>query len=179
MQHKLIYTVGNFYDAGQQVMVYDHNAANIPHTVIQKKIARTFPEATTVLNNLYAPQQEEVVPPLQGDVIWTETSGRKWIGHMLIHKNDETALNEEAVRLCIRSVRKKAVELGQDSVSMPLICAQDNKMQWLRVYPIIEEEMQGIKTIVWVPDKEYLADVMTLVPGEWNAFSRTPFIRFK
>ena len=181
MENRLIYTVGNFNESGQQVLAYEYNAENNPNTPLQKKIMKTMPEAKRVLDSLYPDEiaGEKVVLPVQGDVIWTETSGRKWIGHMLVYKNDEEHLNEDALRLCIRSVYKKAKELKQDTVSMPLICAQDNKMQWLRVYPIIEEEMKELKTIIWVPDKEYLADVMTLIPGQWRTFSNVPMIRFK
>lgn len=179
--NKLIYAVGNFNESGQQVIVFDYNAANKPSTPLQKKITKSMPEAKRVLDSLYVEDIDGQSPdlPAQGDVIWTETSGRKWVGHMLIYKHDEETLNEDALRLCIRSVYKKAKELKQDAVSMPLVCAHENKMQWLRVYPIIEEEMKELKTIVWVPDKEYLADIMTLIPGQWSKFSNTPFIRFK
>ena len=176
---KLLYTLGNFVHSGQQIIFYTINAKNENAEDYQILAESTFAASFAPKNGLFNPPEgtDKVDPPAVGDVIWTHTSGNQYIASGIWRETPDGPIDFNALRLICKSVERKAKELSQRYVSMPLI-TEDLDI-WNFVYPIIEESMSDVQVIVHIPLEETLLEVLDHIGGEINSFQQNrPIIRF-
>jgi hypothetical protein len=130
-----------------------------------------------------------VVPPRLGDVVWTQTSGNKWIAHCIVFDSNNE-MRYDALELCMKSIKKKAVELGQDQMGIPLRWFPDKlmKMNWIRTYETIEDALSDeadedvvgkFQIFAYDTDSEYVRDVVENLPGKKRAFYSDVQIQFR
>jgi len=177
---KLLYTLGNFVHSGQQILFYTINAQNENTEPYQKLAESTFAASFAPKNGLFNPPEEvgEVQLPEVGDVIWTHTSGNQYIATGIWREKPDGPIDFNALRLICKSVSRKATELSQRYISMPLIT--EDLSLWNFVYPIIEESLDDhVQGIVHIPTEEQLLTVLESIGGEVNAYqANRPIIRF-
>ena len=177
---KILYTLGNFAHSGQQVLFYTINSNNENIEDYQKLAEKTFSASLGPKNALFNPPEDtdEADPPAIGDVIWTHTSGNQYIASGIWREKADGPIDFNALRLICKSVERKAKELSQRNVAMPLITS--DLAIWNFVYPIIEEAFKDVQVVVYIPVEETLVDVLDNIGGDINAFkAETPEIRFK
>lgn len=186
---KILYAEGNFLEKGHQILAYPASVGNDMLMDIEKDVIRAVPEVKQSIQNMFSVNPNyEVIPPKLGDVVWTQTSGNKWYAHCIVY--DENAnFNYDAFELCMKSLKKKAVELGHEQIGMPLrwFDRKLTRMNWARTYPIIEEifseDDDGIhghcQAFVYDTDKTFVEDVVMDLPGSKRAFYADVQIRFK
>jgi len=176
---KILYTQGNFVHAGHQILFYTINSQNENVEDYQKLAEDTFAASFSPKNGLFNPPEDvgEVELPAVGDVIWTHTSGNQYIASGIWREKPEGPIDFNALRLICKSVHKKAKELNQNYISMPLITSDLDI--WNFVYPIIEQSIPDVQVIVHIPTEDQLLDVLGHIVGEINAFQQErPTIRF-
>ena len=177
---KILYTLGNFVHSGHQVLFYTINNDNENTEEYQKLAEHTFAESFGPMNGLFNPPEEvgDVDPPEVGDVIWTNTSGNQFIASGIWREKADGPIDFNALRLVCKSVSRKAKELNQRYVSMPLIT--EDLSLWNFVYPIVEEAFDdSVQVIVHIPTEEKIIEVLESIGGEINAFEgERPTIRF-
>ena len=176
---KLLYTLGNFVHSGHQILFYTINAQNENTEEYQKLAEHTFSASFAPKNGLFNPPEntDPADPPAISDVIWTHTSGNQYIASGIWRETPDGPIDFNALRLICKSVERKAKELSQRYVSMPLI-TEDLDI-WNFVYPIIEESMPDVQVIVHIPLEEKIIEVLDHIGGEINAFQQErPIIRF-
>ena len=176
---KLLYTLGNFVHSGHQILFYTINSQNENTEDYQKLAEHTFAASFGPKNGIFNPPEDigEVDPPEVGDVIWTNTSGNQYIASGIWRETPDGPIDFNALRLICKSVERKAKELSQRYVSMPLI-TEDLDI-WNFVYPIIEEAMPNVQVIVHIPTEEQLLLALAQIGGEINSFQQNrPLIRF-
>lgn len=187
---KILYGEGDFLESRHQLIGYPASVGGEWKLPLEQMVSKRHPDVKQSVFNMFAENPNfEVVPPRLGDVIWTQTSGNKWIAHMIVF--DETGhMREDALALCMKSIRTKAAELGQDQIGVPLRWYPDREMKtkWVRTYEAIEdvmsdesdEEVLGkFQVFAYDPDSEFVRDVFESLPGGKRAFYSQPIIRFK
>lgn len=178
---KLLYTLGNFVHAGHQILFYTINAQNENTEEYQLLAEHTFAASFGPKNGLFNPPEgiDEIAPPDVGDVIWTNTSGNQYIASGIWRETADGPIDFNALRLICESVNRKAKELGQQYVSMPLIT--EDLSLWNFVYPIVEDAFDDdVQVIVHIPLEDTLLGVLDNIGGNINAFQQDrPLIRFK
>lgn len=179
---KILYTLGNFVYSGHQVLIYTINAKNESVEEYQQFADKCFAASLIPRNNMFKELNiDPVEPPAISDVIWTHTSGNQYIGCGIWNDTPDGPIDFDALRLIIASARKKAEELDQLVISMPLITRDHDLDLWNFIYPIIEKEFEGvdIQIVVHIPTEEELLKVLDNMGGEFNALQMDqPEIRF-
>ena len=187
---KILYAEGTFLDMGHQILAYPASVGSDLAMDIEKEVVSTVPEVKQSIDNLFSTNPHyEVIPPQLGDVIWTQTSGSKWYAHCIVY-DENGDFNYAALDLCVKSIKKKAVELGHDEIGMPLRWFADDVMprNWNRVYPVIEAELSddgdevdggNFQVYVYEPDSVFLELIMANLSGQMRAFYSEPVIRFR
>jgi len=188
---KILYGEGDFLESRHQIIAYPASVSGENTMTLEKMVARRHPDVRQSVFNMFSENENfEVVPPKMGDVIWTHTSGSKWIAHCIVF-DENSNLNEDALTLCMKSIGKKATELEQDQIGIPLRWFDDEKDQkrrWVRVYETIEdalsneadEEVLGkYQIFAYDPDSIYVRDIFESLPGGKRAFYAEPKIRFR
>lgn len=187
---KILYGEGDFLVSRHQLIAYPATVGSERVKKLEKEVNKQHPDVRASVEKMFAENEHfEVVPPRLGDVIWTQTSGNKWIAHMIVF-NEMGHLREDALEVCMRSIRKKAAELGQDQIGIPLRWFKERDMatKWVRVYEVIEDVMSDAKdeevlgafqVFAYDPDSEFVRDVFESLPGGKRAFYSEPVIRFR
>lgn len=175
---KILYTLGNFVYSGHQVLLYTINGENDPVEEYQKLTEKCFAASMTPKDNMFKKfdSVDPVQPPMVSDIIWVHTSGNQHIGVGVWQENPTSPVNFDALRLIVASARRKAEELEQLVISMPLITRNNDLDLWNFIYPIIEEEFKGvdIQVIVHIPTEEELVAVLKNMGGEFNELQMDP-----
>jgi hypothetical protein len=187
---KILYGEGNFMDQGHQILAYPASVGQDAILQIEKDVLAKVPDVKQSVFNMYAKNENFAFdPPVMGDVIWTQTSGNKWIAHCIMF-DERGDINFDALALCMKSLKKKAIELGQEQMAIPLRWFPDREMKqlWVRTYEEIEEALsdQDDETVVgkfqvfaFDPDSKYVRDVFESLPGAKRAFYSDVQIRFR
>lgn len=174
---KILYGEGNFLDKGHQILAYPASVGNEMNMGIEQQVAATVPEAKQSVHNMFAETDYyTVVPPMLGDVIWTETSGRKWYAHCIVY-DENGEFSYPAFELCVKSLKKKAIELQHDEIGIPLRWVDTAK--WQRICDILEDELTAFQVFAYDPENEVLLNVVDNLPGPKKAFYADVQIRFK
>ena len=177
---KLLYTLGNFTQSGQQLLFYTINKENKNTESYQILAENTFAPSFGPKNGLFNPPEgtDDVEPPNISDVIWTHTSGNQYIASGIWRETPDGPIDFNALRLICKSVANKAKELSQRYVSLPLIT--EDLSLWNFTYPIIEEAFgDHLQGVVHIPEEQTLISVLESIGGEINAFQEDrPIIRF-
>ncbi len=113
---------------------------------------------------MYGAEKYGGIPPKLGDVVWTQTSGNKYIGFCIVKRNKNAPINKKALRLCLYSAANKAKTLNNKYLGMDLFCCKDGK-EWSNIVKIIENCLEDIQNIVCIPTNEKLVDVLEQLPG--------------
>ena len=183
---KILYTLGNFVYSGHQVLIYTINAKNESEEEYQKFADKCFAASFSPMRNMFTnidaiDADEAASPPAASDVIWTHTSGNQYIGAGIWQETAGGPIDFDALRLIIASARKKAEELDQLVISMPLLTRDHDLDLWNFIYPIIEKEFEGvdIQVVVHIPTETELLAVLDNMGGEFNKLQmEQPKIRF-
>jgi len=187
---KILYGEGDFLESRHQIIAYPASTGGDARLGIETEVMKRHPDVRQSVFNMFAEtDQYEVIPPRLGDVIWTHTSGNKWIAHMIIF-DDNNYVNYDALVLCMKSIKKKAIELGQDQMGIPLRWYPDNvmMMNWIRTYETIEDTLseEGEDAVVgnfqifaYDPDSKYVRRVVESLPGTKRAFYSDVKIQFR
>lgn len=187
---KILYGEGDFLESRHQVIAYPATVGGEATHPLETEVLRRHPDVRQSVNNMFAENENfDVVPPRLGDVIWTQTSGNKWIAHMIVFEEDGF-LREDALELCAKSLKRKAAELDQDQIGIPLRWFEERDMstKWVRAYETIEDAMSTnedeevigqYQVFAYDPDSEYVRDVFESLPGGKRAFYSEPIIRFR
>ena len=169
---KILYTLGNFVYSGHQILLYTINEKNDPVEEYQKFAEKCFAASLQPKNDMFKKFAgvDPVEPPRVSDIVWVHTSGNQYIGCGVWQESPTSPVNFDALRLIIASARKKAEELNQLVISMPLITRDHDLDLWNFIYPIIEEEFAGvdIQVIVHIPTEEELLQVIDNMGGEFD-----------
>jgi hypothetical protein len=182
---KILYTLGNFTSSAHQVVLYTINRENKMVENYQIMAEKCFDELLRPKNQIFMNQQDDMNAqlPSVSDVIWVQTSGSQWIAVGIWQETTDSEVDPEGFRKILRSVAKKAVQLKQPMVSMPLLVLNDNLDMWNMMYPIIEDELgkEKIQAIVHIPTEEQLLAVLDTIGGEIKEYRVTPetVVRFK
>jgi hypothetical protein len=179
---KILYAEGNFLQKGHQILAYPATVGAAASHEIEKSVLKTVPEIRESVFNMFAINPEyDVEPPRLGDVIWTETSGRKWYAHCIIY-DENGELSFPAFDLCMKSLAKKADELGHEQIGMPLAWFREkkNKIMWERMFPSIEDNIgEHAQVFVYEHDKEFLMSMIDSLPGSKRAYYADVKIQFR
>lgn len=188
---KILYGEGDFLESRHQLIAYPASVGGDRVRELEKEVAQRHPDVKLCVANMFATNEAyDVVPPKLGDVIWTQSSGNKWIAHCIVFDN-RGELREDALVLCMNSLKKKAIELDQDQIGIPLRWYEDTNAQkerWVRIYETIEdtlgdaddEDVIGkFQIFAYDPDSEYVRDMFESLPGQKRAFYSDVQIRFK
>lgn len=179
---KILYTLGNFCHSGHQVLLYTINEKNDPAEEYQQFAEKCFATSLIPKNQMFEKlDTDPVEPPRVSDIIWVHTSGNQYIGCGVWQESPTSPINFDALHLIMASARKKAEELGQLVISMPLITREHDLDLWNFIYPIIEEEFKDIdiQVIVHIPTEKELLTVLDNIGGEFTPMSmEQPKIRF-
>jgi len=182
---KILYTLGNYIYSGHQVLCYTINNKNECLEDFQKETEKCFAASMAPKNQIFTDMSQlegmNAEPPIVGDVIWTHTSGNQYIASGIWQESPTAPVNFDALRLIMRSVKRKAEELGQPVVSMPLLTRDHGLDLWNFIYPIIEDEFRNvdIQVIVHVPTEKELLALLDNMGGEFDELHRgPPEIRF-
>ena len=183
---KILYTLGNFVYSGHQVLIYTINAKNESEEEYQQFADKCFAASFQPMRDMFIDidgidADESASPPTVSDVVWTHTSGNQYIGAGIWQKEVGGPIDFDALRLIIASARKKAEELDQLQISMPLLTRDHDLDLWNFIYPIIEEEFKGVdvQVIVHIPTEAELLAVIDNMGGEFNQLQmEQPTIRF-
>jgi hypothetical protein len=181
---KILYTLGNFASSAHQVILYTMNTENIAKENFQIVAEKCFDEALQSKNRIFMKQQDDMNAqlPSVSDVIWVQTTGNQWIAVGLWQKTPDSDIDVDGFRKVLKSVGKKAVELKQPIVSMPLLTLNEDLDLWDELYPVIEEELGAfnIQVIVHIPTEEQIIAVLDRIGGEIQSYTVKPkvMIRF-
>jgi hypothetical protein len=183
---KILYTLGNFVYSGHQVLLYTINAKNESEEEYQQFADKCFAASFGPKNDMFVEidgidANEAASPPAVSDIIWTHTSGNQYIGAGIWQEVPGSPIDFDALKLIVASARKKAEELGQLVISMPLLTRDGDLDLWNFVYPIIENEFKGVdvQVIVHIPTEEQLLAVLDNMGGEFNKLQmEQPKIKF-
>jgi len=177
---KILYTLGNFVFSGHQVLLYTINAKNKNVEDFQNEAENCFAASFAPKNQMFKPMDElegmDAEPPGVGDVIWTHTSGNQYIAAGIWQENPEAPVDFDALRMIAKSVCRKAKELNQLVVSIPLLTRNHDHQLWNFIYPIIEKEFAGsdVQVVCHIPTENELLQVLDTIGGEFNEFTRKP-----
>ena len=187
---KILYAAGDYLEAGHQILAFPAKIGDKLDMPIEKDIANTVPEVKQSIENMYAENPHyEVVPPQLGDVVWTQTSGSKWYAHCIVYDEAEN-FNYDAFVLCMKSIKKKSIELDHDQIGMPLRWFDKKVLQenWHDAFVIIEKELgdsnkvivhDKCQAFVYDQDKDFLFDVISSLPGAKKAYYSEVQIKFR
>jgi hypothetical protein len=188
---KILYGEGDFLESRHQLIAYPASVGAERKLTLEKNVSLRHPDVRQCVLNMFAENDNyNVVPPQLGDVIWTQTSGSKWIAHCIVF-DERGNLREDALTLCMKSLKRKALELGQDQIGIPLRWYDDigsQKSRWVRIYETIEDAMSDeedenvlgkYQVFAYDPDSEYVRDVFESLPGQKRAFYSDVQIRFR
>lgn len=182
---KILYTLGNYIYSGHQVICYAINNKNECVEDFQKEAEKCFAASMQPKNLMFQDHTNlegmNAEPPMVGDVIWTHTSGNQYIAAGIWQESPTAPINFDALRFIMRSVKRKAEELEQLVVSMPLLTRNHDLDLWNFIYPIIEKEFEGtdIQVIVHIPTEEELLSLLDNMGGEFDELQHKPTeIRF-
>ena len=187
---KILYGEGDFLESRHQIIAYPASVGGENTKPIETEVARRHPDVRQSVFNMFATNEHyTVVPPRLGDVIWTQTSGNKWIAHMIVY-DERGLMRYDALSLCMKSLKKKAIELGQDQIGIPLRWFDDRLMKtaWIRTYETIEEALSDdededvlgkFQIFAYDPDSIFVRDVFESLPGGKRAFYAQPKIQFR
>lgn len=187
---KILYGEGNFLEQGHQISAYPASVGGEAILPIEKYVSEHNPDVKQCVFNMFAENVNfEVIPPQLGDVIWTQTSGNKWFAHCIIFDSNEY-INYDALELCMKSIKSKAIELEHDQICMPLRWFKPNEqtMNWIRTYEVIENvlseeddvDVHGkYQVFAYDPDSKFVRDLMESLPGAKRAFYADVQIRFR
>lgn len=184
---KILYTLGHFVHSGHQLLFYTINNENKNHEGYQVLAEQTFEPTLVAKNDMFRTVELEesgvdhVDAPEVGDVIWTHTSGNQHIACGIWQEGPDSEIDFGAFRLICKSVLKKAKELNQLAVSIPLLTLKDDLEIWKVVYPIIEEVFRGedVQVICNIPTETELVHVLDAIGGRITRFENEPLeIRF-
>ena len=169
---KILYTLGNFFHSGHQVLLYTINACNEAVENYQIEVEKCFAESMFPKDDMFK-TFNNIVPirsPTINDMIWINTSGNQFIGCGIWQEKPTSPINFDALRLIIASARKKAENLGQRVLSMPLITRNHDLALWNFIYPIIEKEFCNvdIQVIVYIPSEKDLLKVSDSIGEKFN-----------
>ena len=188
---KILYAEGKLHNAGQQILVTAVGVNKEYLSLKQKQFRMTFPDVDNIIDKVYdscnyavlaAPGSQE--PPKLGDVIWVETSGGKIIANCVIYDASHH-LNIQAIEACIKSVRDKAETIEQPVIAMDLLETDRNGQatleDWSDIVSTIENILEDMQVIVYIPEKNDLIYVIEHLPGGKNfrKIYATPSIRFR
>jgi len=177
---KILYTLGNYIYSGNQVLCYMINNRNEVSEDFQKDTEKCFATSMVPKNQIFTDLSKlegmNAEPPIVGDVIWIHTSGNQHIAAGIWQDTPTSPIDFDAIRLIMRSVIRRASELEQLVVSMPLLTRDHDLGLWNFIYPIIEREFSGvdIQVIVHVPTEEELISLLDNIGGEFNELRRKP-----
>lgn len=179
---KILYTLGDFFNSGHQVLLYTINNENKAVEDYQKKAEYCLANSLKPKDQIFEGMASvDANPPAVGDVIWIQTSGNQYIAAGIWQESPNRLVSFHALKLILKSVYNKATELKQKYVSMPLLTINHDLELWNVIYPIIEESFDDsdIQVIVHIPEESELLQVLDSIGGEINAFeSKLPIIRF-
>ena len=182
---KILYTLGNYINSGNQVLCYTINNKNEPVEDFQVETEECFAASMQPKKAMFGDMSHlegmNAEPPIVGDVIWTHTSGNQYIASGIWQETPDGPIDFDAIRYIMRSVIHKAQELDQLVVSMPLLTRDHDLDLWNFIYPIIEEEFRGIdiQVIVHIPSEDELIKLLENIGGDFNELRRKPMdIRF-
>ena len=187
---KILYSEGDFLESRHQIIAYPASVGGDMKLDIEKDVTQRHPDVKQCVFNMFAENENyDVVPPLLGDVIWTHTSGNKWIAHMIIF-DERNAINYDALALCMKSIKKKAIELDQEQIGIPMRWFPDKimMMNWIRTYETIEDTLSedgedavvgNFQVFAYDRDSEYVKRVVESLPGQKRAFYSDVKIQFR
>ena len=186
---KILYAEGDFLDKGHQILAYPAAVGDDMEMPIEKLVSSKVPDALQSVHNMFAKnEQYDVVPPQLGDVIWTETSGRKWYAHCIVY-DANGKFSHPAFELCMKSIGKKADMLKHTQIGMPLqwVTPKQLKTQWERMVDVIEDTLGNDsdptvadkQAFVYDPSNELVLSTLDSLPGGQRAFYSGIRIRFK
>lgn len=187
---KILYGEGDFLGSGHQIMAYPATVAASSSLEVEANVMHTQPDVRESMHNMFSKNKHFDVPsPELGDVIWTQTSGNKWIASMLVFDQDGH-MHWDALEACLKSVKNKAIELDQEQISMPLrwYPLRDMKMYWNRTYNIIEEVLSDpmdedivgrFQVFVYDQDSDFVRDMVESLPGRKEKFYSDIQIRLR
>lgn len=187
---KILYGEGDFLESRHQLIAYPASVGGDATQPIETEVMRRQPDVRQSVFNMFAANEHyDVVPPRLGDVIWTQTSGNKWIAHCIVF-DERGDMNWEALELCMKSIKKKAIEIDQEQIGLPLrwFPNRDMRMLWHRTYEIIENVMSdpedgdvvgSYQIFAYDPDSKFVRDLVESLPGQKRAFYSDVNIRFR
>lgn len=179
---KILYTLGNFVHSGHQVLLYTINEKNDPVEDYQKLAEDCFAVSLRPKNDMFKKlDTDPVEPPRVSDIIWVHTSGNQYIGCGVWQETPDGSIDFDALRLIVASAKRKAEELDQLVISMPLITKNHDLDIWNFIYPIIEREFDDadIQVIVHIPTENELLQVLDNMGGVFDELKMKPLdIRF-
>lgn len=162
------------------MLLYTINAKNENVEDFQIEAEKCFAASFGPKNQMFKPMNElegmDAEPPAIGDVIWTHTSGNQYLAGGIWQETPTSPVNFDALRLIAKSVCRKAKELEQIVVSMPLLTRGHDHQLWNFIYPIIEKEFTNvdIQVIVHIPTEDELLQVLDTMGGEFNELEKIP-----
>jgi hypothetical protein len=163
---KILYAEGNFLQKGHQILAYPATVGAAASHEIEKSVLKTVPEIRESVFNMFAINPEyDVEPPRLGDIY-----------------DENGELSFPAFDLCMKSLAKKADELGHEQIGMPLAWFREkkNKIMWERMFPSIEDNIgEHAQVFVYEHDKEFLMSMIDSLPGSKRAYYADVKIQFR
>ena len=156
---KCLYTEAELTMTGAQIIACAIDENGIPVSDNEKKIARNFPQAYGVVEQMFNSNMDE--PPRLGDVIWSTQGGNKHIGFCVVKRDND--VSEQAVGSCMKSCQRKAKELQHEYIGMDLF-GSNNSDDWNHIVDTIEDNLVA-QAVVCIDTNEKLNEVLSNLKG--------------
>ena len=169
---KIIYTEADVTSSGAQLLICPASLDNLYSTTHERRFRRAFPEAAKVVGQMLTESNivtKDMLPHIS-DVIWVETPGNKHLGFCLIRETRDDDINMNALKVALKSVNQKAIDLEQPVIGMDLFACETPK-DWIEIVDVVEKSLPSVQAFVcmWsdIPGEanKLLNEVIDSLPG--------------
>ncbi len=164
---KCIYTESDITKSACQLLVSPISLDALYTTSMEREFQRCFPEATKVARQMLTKSTvvtEDMLPHMS-DVIWVDTPGGRTTGFCIVRETRDDHINKKALRAGMKSVNRKAGELGQPVIGLDLFGCETAE-DWAEIVDLIEEELNDVQVVVCIPTNKLLNEVIDILPGD-------------
>lgn len=157
---KALYTLGDVFSAPNQMICYPINDKNISKTADQKRAKRMYPADTDLVDKVFTQLEQTATTrqdPMVGDIVWTKSSGSKWIAHFITSGPDQK-INKDALRVIIQSIKNKCKQFNILEVGFPIV---GSIPEWFGgVCEVVENTLGDVQPIVYCLTEEQMVEVL-------------------
>ena len=132
------------------IVVHGCNAQGVMGSGVARVVRNNFPGAYYE----YVRHHEEHGLKL-GEVVWANVLPGRYIANAITQEfyggDGKKYVSDHAIRVAFGRVRRFAEENGIETINYPMIGAGLGGGDWVVISKIIDEQLEGLAHIVWIP----------------------------